>query len=284
MKSICRLGVAALVVLGAASAFAQPSQPPLDAAERTRWFQDAKFGVFIHWGVYSVVGRHEWARHRFEIPQAEYDKIARTFNPVNFNADAWVDLAKNAGARYMVITSKHHDGFSIYRSKVSDYDMEITPYKGDPLKLLADAAKKKNLRFGFYHSIMDWHHPDYIPKRDWEVPGQTTGGNIDKYTDHAAGKPYEGVAVRLFNPATRLWSIYWADGNSGTLDPPVVGSFENKIGHFFTKDTYRGTPIVMVFRWDVRNPERPIWSQAFSTDQGKTWEWNSINVSERAAH
>jgi len=106
-------------------------------------------------------------------------------------------------------------------------------------------------------------------------------GNIDKYTDHAAGKPYEGVAVRLFNPATRLWSIYWADGNSGTLDPPVVGSFENKIGHFFTKDTYRGTPIVMVFRWDVRNPERPIWSQAFSTDQGKTWEWNSINVSER---
>ncbi|HEV8146794.1 MAG TPA: alpha-L-fucosidase [Bryobacteraceae bacterium] len=183
MKSISRLGVGTLVVFAAAAAFAQPSQPPLDAAERTRWFQEAKFGVFIHWGVYSVVGRHEWARHRFEIPQAEYDKIARTFNPVNFNADAWVDLVKNAGARYMVITSKHHDGFSIYRSKVSDYDMEITPYKGDPLKLLADAAKKKGVRFGFYHSIMDWHHPDYIPKRDWEVPGQTTGGNIDKYTE-----------------------------------------------------------------------------------------------------
>jgi hypothetical protein len=106
-------------------------------------------------------------------------------------------------------------------------------------------------------------------------------GNIDKYTDQAAGKPYEGVAVRLFNPSTRLWSIYWADGNSGTLDPPVVGSFENKIGHFFARDKYRGTPIIMVFRWDVRNPDRPIWSQAFSTDEGKTWEWNSINVSER---
>jgi hypothetical protein len=106
-------------------------------------------------------------------------------------------------------------------------------------------------------------------------------GNIDKYTDHASGKPYEGVALRLFNPATRLWSIYWADSNSGSLDPPVVGSFEGEIGHFFGRDTYRGRPIIVVFRWDVRNPSLPVWSQAFSTDEGKTWEWNSINVSER---
>lgn len=107
-------------------------------------------------------------------------------------------------------------------------------------------------------------------------------GNIDKYTDSASGKPYEGVALRLFDTKTRLWSIYWADSNSGHLDPPVVGSFENQVGHFFARDTFKGQPIIVVFRWDVRNPERPIWSQAFSTDEGKTWEWNSINVSERA--
>jgi len=106
-------------------------------------------------------------------------------------------------------------------------------------------------------------------------------GSIDRYTDMASGKPYEGVALRLFNTKTKLWSIYWADSNSGALDPPVVGSFENKVGHFFARDTYRGQKIIVVFRWDVRNPERPIWSQAFSTDEGKTWEWNSINVSER---
>ncbi len=106
-------------------------------------------------------------------------------------------------------------------------------------------------------------------------------GNIDKYTEQSAGKPYEGVALRLFNPETRLWSIYWADGNSGKLDPPVVGSFENEVGHFFARDTYKGKNIIVVFRWDVRNPQSPIWSQAFSTDEGKTWEWNSINVSER---
>lgn len=139
--------------------------------------------MFIHWGVYSVIGRHEWARHRFEIPQAAYDRYARSFNPVNFDADAWVALAKNAGARYMVITSKHHDGFSIYRSTVSDYDMRITPYPGDPLKMLAAAAKRQNMRLGFYHSIMDWHHADYVPKREWESPGQKPGGNIDRYIE-----------------------------------------------------------------------------------------------------
>jgi hypothetical protein len=107
-------------------------------------------------------------------------------------------------------------------------------------------------------------------------------GNIDRYTDQASGKPYEGVAVRLFDPKTRLWSIYWADGSRGTFDPPVVGSFENKVGHFFARDTFNGRNIIVVFRWDVRNPSLPIWSQAFSTDDGKTWEWNSINVSERS--
>ena len=107
-------------------------------------------------------------------------------------------------------------------------------------------------------------------------------GNIDKYTDNASGTPYEGVALRLFDTRTKLWSIYWADSNSGHLDPPVVGSFENRIGHFFARDTFKGQNIIVVFRWDARNPQLPIWSQAFSTDEGKTWEWNSINVSERA--
>ena len=106
-------------------------------------------------------------------------------------------------------------------------------------------------------------------------------GNIDKYTDTASGKPYEGIALRLFDSKTRLWRIYWADSNAGILDPPVVGSFENGIGHFFCKDTFNGKAIIVVFRWDVRNPNLPIWSQAFSPDNGKTWEWNSINVSKR---
>jgi len=95
------------------------------------------------------------------------------------------------------------------------------------------------------------------------------------------GKLFEGVTLRLFDPKTRLWSLYWVASNVGVLDPPVVGSFENNVGHFFTKDTFNGKNIIVVFRWDVRDKDHPIWSQAFSPDDGKTWEWNWYNVSER---
>ncbi len=95
------------------------------------------------------------------------------------------------------------------------------------------------------------------------------------------GKHFEGLTLRLFNPKTRLWSLYWVASNIGVLDPPVVGSFENGVGHFFAKDTFKGKPIIMMFRWDARNKDRPVWSQAFSPDNGKTWEWNWFNVSER---
>jgi len=95
------------------------------------------------------------------------------------------------------------------------------------------------------------------------------------------GKLFEGVTLRLFDPKTSLWRLYWVASNVGVLDPPVVGSFENSVGHFFTKDTFNGKNIIMVFRWDVRDKEHPVWSQAFSPDNGKTWEWNWYNVSER---
>jgi hypothetical protein len=97
------------------------------------------------------------------------------------------------------------------------------------------------------------------------------------------GKLFEGVTFRLFDPKTRLWRLYWVPSNTGILDPPVVGSFENGVGHFFTRDTFNGKPIIMMFRWDARDKDHPVWSQAFSPDNGKTWEWNWFNVSERSA-
>ncbi|MBK9382092.1 MAG: hypothetical protein IPN39_12290 [Chitinophagaceae bacterium] len=99
-------------------------------------------------------------------------------------------------------------------------------------------------------------------------------GNIDNYLATFNGVPFEGMSVRLFNPATRLWSIYWADSTEGILQPPVVGSFENNKGHFFTKDIFKEKKIIVVFRWDLSDKENPVWSQAFSADNGKTWEWN----------
>lgn len=99
-------------------------------------------------------------------------------------------------------------------------------------------------------------------------------GNIDNYLATFDGIPFEGMSIRLFNPKTRLWSIYWADSNEGVLQPAVVGSFENDVAHFFTKDIFNGKKIIVVFCWDARDKENPIWSQAFSSDNGKTWEWN----------
>jgi hypothetical protein len=99
-------------------------------------------------------------------------------------------------------------------------------------------------------------------------------GNIDNFLATFNGEPFEGMTVRLFNPKTKLWSIYWADSNEGKLDPPVLGSFENNIGHFFTKDVFNGKDIIVVFRWDARDKENLVWSQAFSDDKGKNWEWN----------
>ena len=95
------------------------------------------------------------------------------------------------------------------------------------------------------------------------------------------GKLFEGATLRLFDPKTKLWSLYWVASNRGVLDPPVVGSFENDIGHFFAKDAFNGKSIIVMFRWDVRDKNKPVWSQAFSADNGKTWEWNWYNVSEK---
>ena len=136
--------------------------------KRMEWWRDAGFGMFIHWGIYSVpAGVYkdqalyaEWIMNQAHIPKKEYEKFAAEFNPVKFNAEAWVKMAKDAGMKYIVITSKHHDGFCMWDSKVSDYDiMDRTPFKRDVLKELSKACKKEGIRLCFYHSIMDWHQP-----------------------------------------------------------------------------------------------------------------------------
>jgi hypothetical protein len=109
-------------------------------------------------------------------------------------------------------------------------------------------------------------------------------GNMDFYRTNfntAGDKPYEGLTLRLFNPQTKLWSLYWVDSNLGVLDPPVVGSFEGTVGTFYCHDVFQGKPILVMFQWDKTDPNNPVWAQAFSPDNGKTWEMNMTNVSHR---
>lgn len=146
------------------------------------WFKEAQFGMMIHWGLYSLIagewqGRRmpyigEWAQQYFRIPNAEYGKLAEIFNPIYFNAEEWVKLAKEAGMQYMVFTSKHHDGFAMYHSKVSKYNIvDATPFKRDVVGELAEACYTHGLKFGLYYSQdLDWNHPDgggYLTGKTW---------------------------------------------------------------------------------------------------------------------
>jgi alpha-L-fucosidase len=167
---VVTLGIAAVVAGGHPSAQPAPAAKVDPAREkRLEWFREAKYGLFIHWGLYAIpagqwngkrsLGIGEWVMFRSRVPVKEYEQLATRFNPVKFNADEWVKLAKDAGMKYIVITSKHHDGFAMFKSNVSAYNIvDATPFKRDVLKELADACARGGIRLGFYYSqSQDWH-------------------------------------------------------------------------------------------------------------------------------
>ncbi len=176
-----------------------------DRAERMKWFLDAKFGLFIHWGVYSVIGEGEWIMKVRKIKAADYEKLPPQFTASDYDPQAWAALAKRAGCKYVVITSKHHDGFAMFDSKVSDYDIvDRTPYARDAMKPLADAVRKEGMRFGFYHSILDWHHPDYSPVPDWDAEARTAHKpDFDKYLQYMQGQVRE--LCTNYGPLACIW-------------------------------------------------------------------------------
>ena len=170
MTWLLRLGFAMSLAAPVSAQQQQAADPSKEA--RLAWFRDAKYGLFIHWGLYAipagewkgqtVPGIGEWIMNRAKIPVREYSTLARQFNPVKFDADAWVKLAKDAGMKYIVITSKHHDGFALFKSQASPFNVvDATPFKRDVLKELAAACAKQGIRLGFYYSqSQDWHEPN----------------------------------------------------------------------------------------------------------------------------
>ena len=204
--------------------------PTTTAAEvRMDWWREARFGLFIHWGLYAIpagewngaTGHGEWIRHTAQIPLEEYDALRGQFNPANFDADAWVQLAKDAGMKYIVITSKHHDGFCLFDSQYTDFDVKSTPFGRDILRELADACRRAGLRICWYHSIMDWHHPDYLPRREWESRS-TEGADFERYVAHLKHQLAE--LVGHYGPIGVLW---------------FDGEWENTWNHERGVDLYR---------------------------------------------
>jgi alpha-L-fucosidase len=184
--------------------------------KRMQWWRDATFGMFIHWGAYAVPageykgkevkGIAEWIMHSANIPTQEYEQFVRNFNPQSFNAKEWVRVAKDAGVQYIVITSKHHDGFALWDSKVSSYDvMDFSPFKRDILKELTDACKAAGIKMCFYHSIMDWHQPDAESKKDY-THQNTPNPDFTRYRETYL-KPQLAELIKKYDP-----EVLWFDG------------------------------------------------------------------------
>jgi alpha-L-fucosidase len=232
--------IAALFLMAATPllSFAQtpgdkPYTPSASNLRARRWFQDAKFGLFIHWGIYSVPGGEwngrkipvtsEWIMHGAQLPISVYEGIAPQFNPVEFDPAEWVRLAKDAGMRYITITSKHHDGFAMWDSKVSDWDVvDRTPYKRDILKMLADECRKQNIKLFFYHSHLDWHHPDYFPRgMTGQHAGRAERGDFNRYLDYMDSQLAELLGGRYGEVAGIWFDGWWDQQDKSPGAPPT---------------------------------------------------------------
>lgn len=190
-----------------------------DFNERMEWWREAKFGLFIHWGPYAVAAgvyngeriencTGEWIMNCAQIPVEEYEEYARQFNPTEYDAEEWVRIAKDAGMKYIIITSKHHDGFGLWDSETGDYNSaNYAEIQKDLLDELQEAADKHDIKLGFYHSIMDWHHPDaQAPHYPTYNTDQKSNPNFDDYVENYL-TPQVRELVEEYEPA-----VMWFDG------------------------------------------------------------------------
>jgi alpha-L-fucosidase len=163
---------------------------PVQVPDKWKWFVNDRLGLFIHWGLYALPARHEWVKHKERITDADYQKYFENFNPDLYDPKAWAKAAKNAGMKYFVITTKHHEGFCLFDSKHTDYKAPNTPCGKDLIKPMVDAFRAEGIKVGFYHSLIDWHHPDFgvdhiHPQRDnAEERAKNSQRDIKKYTKY----------------------------------------------------------------------------------------------------
>lgn len=241
------------------------------AHDRMVWWEEAKFGMFIHWGVYAVPagiyngekidGIGEWIMNRGKIPVAEYKTYAKEFNPVKYDPEAWAKLAKEAGMKYLVITSKHHDGFALFDSKVTDWDVvDATPYGKDLLKPLADACRKEGIKLGFYYSqAQDWNHPG----------GAASGGHWDKTQDGSMDEYLDKIAVpqvkEILENYGGLDILWWDTPTDMTKERaekflPIIEKYPDLITNNRLGGGYEG---------DTETPEQFVPATGFP---GRHWE------------
>ena len=243
---------------------------------RMGWWREARFGMFIHWGLYAVHGG-EWKGRQYRgwsewvvqgIPVADYETLVPKFNPAQFNAEEWAKLAKDAGMKYIVITTKHHEGFCLWDTKLTTFSVMSTPFKRDIMKELAAACQKEGIRLGWYYSVMDWHHPEYIPRR--EVDKRPAEKDCyPRYVNYMKGQLKE--LLTNYGPI----SVVWFDGDwehsAGENNSKEIGELiyglqpgaliNNRINMAMDFDTPESASIslsVMLLRSLISRSRRPI--------------------------
>ncbi|QIL37882.1 alpha-L-fucosidase [Pedobacter sp. HDW13] len=287
-----------LLLIFAFSASITKSQQALPKEKKMEWWRDARFGMFIHFGVYAQMageynghqqarGGAEWIMNRMKVPVAEYKAIAGQFNPMKFDADEWVRMAKDAGMKYIVITAKHHDGFALFDSKASDWDIvDATPYKKDLLKPLAAACKKYGIRLGFYYSqAQDWGNPGGAAARKlmaegWPNPDSTHinaytlahKGHWDPVQETATFAEYiDRVAVPQVKELMTNYgdiAVLWWDTPTNMTDEAAL-KFQEQLKlqpNIITNDRLKRPN----FQGDTKTPEQKI--PNLSELDGKDWE------------
>ena len=262
--------ILAATALGSTFCSAEETKAQYDA--RMAWWREAKFGMFIHWGVYSVPagyyngkpvpGIGEWIMNRGKIPMAEYQAYAKEFNPTNFNAEQWVKIAKNAGQKYIVITSKHHDGFAMFDSKASDWNIvKASPFGRDPLKELAAACKKEGIKLGFYYS----------QAQDWNNGGAASGGKWDTKQQHDMDDYIDKIAVpqvkEILSNYGKFPAVLWWDTqiNMNSNRAQKLYNVVEKLRPNIIMNNRLGGG----FRGDTETPEQTIPAQGYP---GRDWE------------
>ena len=209
---------AGLLLLAAWSGSGQETDA--QKSDRMKWWTEARFGMFIHWGLYALPARHEWVKRQERMTDEEYQKYFDLFNPDLFDPARWARVAREAGMKYFVVTTKHHEGFCLWDSKHTDYKVTNTPYGKDLIRPMVDAFRREGLRVGFYYSLLDWHHPEYTIDRNHpmfeneEFRRQAADRDIRKYADYVRNQVRE--LLTEFGPVDCLFLDYsFPEGKKG---------------------------------------------------------------------
>ena len=213
--------IAGLLIISQPANTQLPKETEAQKVQRMKWWTDARFGMFIHWGLYALPARHEWVKNHERLTNEAYQKYFDAFNPDMFDPHEWAKMAKAAGMKYVVLTAKHHEGFCLWDSKFTDYKATNTPYGKDLIRQYVDAFRAEGLKVGFYYSLIDWHHPDYTIDRvhpmrqnsDSAYARLNKGRDMNKYREYIKNQVRE--LLTNYGEISIIWFDFSFPGKNG---------------------------------------------------------------------